>query len=177
MFYSDLLAYQVGYRNTTGLRYKGHYSIWVTNEILDLKMYLQDVLIGGYTGPDIAGWVNGNAYKQTDEVPIGVLPIPKEVREQHQLRDYVKPPEGHGSKRPRHDFLAELQGTRKPILPVHTSRERALFATFMERLPLGNTSKPNWEAMSKEWNDFANQREGVYYKVRRMSRYIYVGKG
>lgn len=121
------------------------------------------MLVGGFSGPDIPGWVNGNAYKQTSEVPIGVLSIPKEIREQHGLGEYIKPT---GNHRPsRHDFLAELQGTRKAILPVHTAQEKALFGTFMESRSC--TSKgPNWDLVVKEWNRIADGREKIYYKVR-----------
>ncbi|KAJ7924309.1 hypothetical protein B0H13DRAFT_1864173 [Mycena leptocephala] len=47
-------AFQVGTFNSTGQRFKGHYSIWLTNEI-------QEPLSSPIL---LTGWVNGNLYEQ-----------------------------------------------------------------------------------------------------------------
>lgn len=73
----------------------------MTNEIEDLKIYLRDSLVGGYTGPETPGWVNVNWYKPTPEVPVGVLSIPVQTRRKYGLADYIKP--SARRKPPRYD--------------------------------------------------------------------------
>ncbi|KAJ6612423.1 hypothetical protein B0H10DRAFT_2223152 [Mycena sp. CBHHK59/15] len=94
----------VGTYNSTGKRYAGHYSIWLTNELQELLSFLEDVFINPRF---ITGWVNGNLYPPTTEVA-GVFP---------SLRTYES--NMHGP------------GTRKAILPVHNQEEKDLFRTMM----------------------------------------------
>ncbi|EDR10701.1 uncharacterized protein LACBIDRAFT_324541 [Laccaria bicolor S238N-H82] len=65
-----------GTYNSTGQRYRGHYSIWITNSIQEHLISLQDTLVDPI---QISGWVNGNLYTPTTEV-LGILPIPDIVR-------------------------------------------------------------------------------------------------
>lgn len=163
------LSLQVGIKNTTGRPYRGHFSIWMTNELKDLKIYLKDSLVGGYTGPETLGWLNVNWYKPTSEVPVGVLSIPAETRREYGLADYAKPPAN--TKPPRHNILVELQGTKKAILPVHTQAEHRLYQSFMQG-HLDRSRAPNWARMTKDWNMIANRRDDVYYKVCDPSKYL-----
>lgn len=136
----------------------------MTNEIEDLKISLKDRLVGGYTGPETPGWVNVNWYKESPEVPVGVLPVPQETKHEYGLDSYVPPPAR--SKAPRYDILAELQGTRKPILPVHTPAEHGLYRSFMRKHSDHSTRAPNWSRMAKDWNSIAQSNDNIYYKVR-----------
>lgn len=170
---SEYIFDQVGTFNTTGERYRGHYSIWITNEIEDLKLYLKDTLIGGYTGPQTKGWINGNWYKKSREVPIGVLPIPKDMRDGYHLDPYTDSSDTstptRRTKLSQNQLLAKLLGTRIPILPVSSPREESLFREFMERYDGGGTKLPNWNGMAKEWNQLVNREsesgKNLFYKV------------
>ncbi|RXW13073.1 hypothetical protein EST38_g12781 [Candolleomyces aberdarensis] len=154
----------VGTFNTTGHRYHGHYSIWISNEITELRIFLKDVLTGPCAGDP--PWVNGNLFKQSTEVPVGVLPVPKDVRDANGLSEYV---EGlHSSRHSRsYDFLAKLQGTRKPIVPVHTPAEHALFRDLMQESPDFSikANGPDWKRAVRLWNAKADECEGIYYKL------------
>src|SRR5208282_1011789 len=66
---------KVGTFNSTGKHYRGHFSIWIMNELQELHVFLQDVLVGS---PKITGWINGNLYTPSKEV-FGILPIPEDV--------------------------------------------------------------------------------------------------
>ena len=66
-----------------------------------------------------------------------------------------------------HLYLARMQGTRKAILPVHTSAEHDLFRTLMKSNPVFNvqSSGPIWKLAVKVWNEFADKQTGIFYKV------------
>lgn len=110
----------------------------------------------------ITGWVNGNLYQPTKEV-MGVLPIPPEICLKTVMGAYV--PSLHG-KQPHH-FLAPIQGTRKPVLPIHNQEEWDLF----HELLTNNTgfsdpiSGPNWDLAVQLWNNQADVRDKISYKV------------
>jgi hypothetical protein len=74
----------------------------------------------------MTGWVNGNLYQETKEVA-GILPIPDELRSRSGMGSFMK---SLHSKQPNH-FLASMQGTRKPVLPIHNPEERELFQKLM----------------------------------------------
>jgi len=67
---------KVGTFNTTGKKYRGHYSIWTTNTLQERLLYLHDRFINPC---EIKGWINGNLYIQTEE-RLGILPLPEDVR-------------------------------------------------------------------------------------------------
>jgi hypothetical protein len=149
----------VGTYNSTGQHYHGHYSIWLTNELQEKLVYLQDILV---TPRLITNWVNGNLYQKASESS-GILPIPPDIRSQSGMSEYNPLLD---AKQPHH-FLAELQGTRKPILPIHTSEERELFSQLMRtNLAFNSTSIPNWKEAVRVWNRYADVNMHISYKVR-----------
>jgi hypothetical protein len=67
----------------------------------------------------------------------------------------------------KHHFLAKMQGTRKPLLPVHSPAERNLFRQLMNTSPEFNRpdGPPNWKQAVKLWNREADMTDGISYKV------------
>lgn len=110
----------------------------------------------------ITGWVNGNLYQPTKEV-MGVLPIPPEICLKTAMGAYV--PSLHG-KQPHH-FLAPIQGTQKPVLPIHNQEEWDLFHELLTN-DTGFSdpiSGPNWDLAVQLWNNQADVRDKISYKV------------
>lgn len=60
-----MTAFQVGAFNSTGKRFKGHYSIWLTNEVQELLSSLEHCLIDPIL---LTGWLSRNFYERTNEV-------------------------------------------------------------------------------------------------------------
>ena len=149
----------MGTYNSTGKRYNGHYSIWLTNELQELLSFLEDVLINPKF---ITGWVNGNLYQPTTEVA-GVLPVPEDVRVKYGMARFEP---SLDSMRPHH-HLASLQGTRKAILPVHNQEEKDLFRTMMSGSnSFGNfSSEAQIETSVRIWNARADTSDTIFYKV------------
>lgn len=60
-----------------------------------------------------------------------------------------------------------MQGTRKPILPVHSQAEKELFLELMTSCKEFNppTGEPLWGQAIKIWNTEADERDGISYKV------------
>lgn len=114
--------------------------------------------------PTLNNWTNGNLYIPTSEVS-GVLPIPPSVRIASGMGDFNP---SMDSKQ-RHRFLAGRQGTRKPVLPVHTQQERILFTRLMATETAFNSKSagPNWKEAVKIWNRKAEYytSDEVSYKV------------
>jgi hypothetical protein len=99
---------------------------------------------------------------------LGILPVPGDIRDSSGMAPFVDIAD-HTEKPPKHHFLAEMQGTRKAILPIHTASEKTLFRTLMESNQYFNPadgSLPNWNAAVKVWNAWADRTEDVWYKVR-----------
>ncbi len=123
-------------------------------------MFLHDFLKNPV---EVRGWVNGNLYLLTSE-RMGILPIPEDVRHSSGMAEFspVLP-----DQKQAHQYLAQMQGTRKAILPVHTSTEINLFQHLMEANTAFNTtsSGPIWKLAVKVWNEIANREDGVFYKV------------
>lgn len=112
---------------------------------------------------EFKGWVNGNLYVPTSE-RLGILPVPQDVRVASGMKEY----DLHNfNKKQQHSYLARMQGTRKAVLPVHTPAEHDLFNDLMESNNTFNSqsSGPSWKLAVKVWNDLADEREGVFYKV------------
>ncbi|KAH9483209.1 hypothetical protein JR316_0005313 [Psilocybe cubensis] len=149
----------VGTFNSTGQRYRGHFSIWLTNSIQERLEYLRDVLINPL---ELTGWVNGNLYMQTSEV-LGILPIPLEIRTSAGMTEYTPSLD----RRQKHAFLAQMQKTRKPILPVHNPDEKQLFRHLMQKNPEYNSvsSGPIWKEAVKVWNHYADTEPTISYKL------------
>ncbi|EKM73525.1 hypothetical protein AGABI1DRAFT_134593 [Agaricus bisporus var. burnettii JB137-S8] len=106
----------------------------------------------------IGGWVNGNLYVPTSE-SLGILPIPDDIRDLSGMMKYI-PSLDSGQK---YSYLASRQGTRKPILPVHTPEERTLFRFFLHHEPLFTpcAGEPNWRAAVKVWNSKADREDAA----------------
>ena len=126
---------------------------------------------------EICGWVNGNYYVPTTET-LGILPIPKEIRESSRMATYISGPfinfnTGEKKKPQRHNFLAKMQGTRKPVLPIHTMAEMLMFRTLISQnreFNPPNVSEPPWNQAVKVWNASVDESDetsgsGLYYKV------------
>ncbi|KAG6835693.1 hypothetical protein H0H93_015646 [Arthromyces matolae] len=160
---------QVGTLNSTGKPYVGHYSIWLTNELQEMIAFVQDVMP---LARQITNWVNGNLYKRTTEVS-GVLPVPLELQRKAGMVEYQ--PELH--RKQLHSFLASLQGTRKPVLPIHNDDERNLFRNLMARISsFSSGSGVDWEKLVKVWNGYANEQEKISYKLTEHLTLYYNGE-
>ena len=107
-------------------------------------------------------WVNTNLYTQTTEV-LGILPIPTSICTETRMAEY-QPAADHKQK---HHFLAEMQGTRKPVLPVHSPAKRNLFHQLMNTSLEFNQpdGPPNWKQAVKLWNRQADMTDGISYKL------------
>jgi hypothetical protein len=119
----------------------------------------------------ISGWVNGSHYVPTKEVS-GVLPIPSDLRLKSGMGIFIP---GVHTKQPQH-YLAALQGTRKPVLPIHNDEERKLFRKLMsEDNNFTGASGPNWEKAVQIWNGYADSgSDQISYKVVLSPSYIQV---
>ena len=153
---------KIGTKNTTGQRYRGHFSIWLTDEIQEKRTFLHDVF--NLTPTFMTGWVNGNLYTPTSV--LGILPIADDIRLSSGMAEYI-PILHRNEVAPRYRFLAELQGTRKPVLPVHTSAEKILFKELLENNPAfsSESGDPQWKLAVRIWNAEADVRNEVFYKV------------
>ncbi|KAJ7158821.1 hypothetical protein C8R46DRAFT_1224735 [Mycena filopes] len=148
----------VGTFNSTGERYKGHYSIWLTNELQELTYYVQDILINPQL---ITGWVNGNLYQQSNETT-GVLPIPEDVRRKYGMAIFDA---SLDLKKERHRYLASLQCTRKAVLPIHNDDEKALFRKLMGGSFGDLGSSAGADKAVRLWNAYADMNAGISYKL------------
>ena len=107
----------------------------------------------------MTGWVNGNLYQPTKEVA-GVLPIPAEICLKTGMGPYI--PSLH-AKQPHH-FLPYVQGTQKPVLPIHNQEEHDLFCKLISNDTgfSDPVSGPNWDLAIQLWN---NQADTVSTKI------------
>src|SRR6266700_2422397 len=116
------MFHQVGTLNSTGKEYCGHFAIWITNKLQTRLVFLDSE--GVLANPvHITGWVNGSLYLPTREW-LGILPIPTDVRQSSGMAEFNS---STIDKKQPHLYLAQMQGTRKAILPVHTPAEHNLF--------------------------------------------------
>ena len=155
----------------TGQHYKSHTSIWITNRIQELHAYLSDILQNTL---HITGWVNGNLFLPTSEV-LGILPIPEEIRHSCGMAEYLPV---SLTQRKKHHFLAQRQGTRKAILPVHTAAEHDFFRKLMTESAVFNPpdgGQPQWTIGVKIWNAYADTQDEISYKVRGSVVYLEYG--
>ncbi|KAF8815733.1 hypothetical protein BYT27DRAFT_7079187, partial [Phlegmacium glaucopus] len=115
---------------------------------------------------------------------LGILPIPPEIRESSGMAAYISGPivnlnTGEKKKPQRYNFLAQMQGTRKPVLPVHTMAERLMFRTLISHnreFNPPNTSEPPWNQAVKVWNasvDESDETSGLYYKLSEQLKVYY----
>ncbi|KAF8989595.1 hypothetical protein BDZ89DRAFT_974680, partial [Hymenopellis radicata] len=151
----------VGTFNSTGQKYTGHDSIWLLNEIQELEITLSHHY--AESSPARLSWVNGNLYQATTE-EMGIIPIPESVRIQSCMQPFVPGVDG----KQKQAYLAQMQGTRKPVLPVSTIAERKLFSELMRTSPefySTSTSGAIRADAVKIWNRLAENTSDVYYKV------------
>ncbi|KAJ7488604.1 hypothetical protein B0H11DRAFT_2230137 [Mycena galericulata] len=160
----------VGTFNSTGKRYRGHYSIWLINELEELLSYTEAILSSHRETR--SAWVNGNLYQPTDEVS-GVLPIPEDIRLTAGMAKFEPAVD---SSRPHH-HLASLQGTRKAVLPVHNKAEKDLFRELMSGSnSFGNfSSSKQVDSAVKIWNAKADAQDDIYYKLAEQLKVYYTG--
>lgn len=128
-----------------------------------MYLALEEVFADSSEAPRLTSWVNGNLYLQSREV-IGVLPVPNHIRESSGMRSFEATLD---SDQP-HWFLAQIQGTRKPILPVHSASEKRLFRQLRQENALFNSptvDSPDWRQAVRVWNRKADEIEGISYKV------------
>ena len=133
------------------------------DDIQEKRTFLHDVF--NLTATLTTGWVNGNLYSPTSEV-LGILPIADDIRSSSGMAEYI-PALHRNEVAPRYRFLAELQGTRKPVLPVHTLVEKKLFKELLENNPAfsSESGDPQWKLAVRIWNAEADVRDDVFYKV------------
>jgi hypothetical protein len=156
---------QVGHFNSTGQKYPYHFDPWLINELEETKTLVTQFV------PDIThwtGWVNGNLYQPTTET-FGIVPVPPDVLVATSMEKYDQSLD----LKQQHAYLAQKQGTRKAVLPIHTEAEYRLFSYFMRDPTLFTKSNdsPNWHILVKTWNCKANEEPLIFYKV---SNHIYM---
>ncbi|KAJ6456287.1 hypothetical protein C8R47DRAFT_1029405 [Mycena vitilis] len=149
---------RVGHFNSTGHKYLGHDSIWLLNEIQELEIVLGE----SYDRlPAQLAWINGNLYKKTEQ-SAGILQIPKSVRELAKIQPFNR----ETDSKQKQAYLAKMQGTRKPVLPVHTIAEKQLFAELMRTSPTFHKCSTSISLAAVEiWNQKAESTTDIYYKL------------
>ncbi|KAJ7018412.1 hypothetical protein C8F04DRAFT_977319 [Mycena alexandri] len=149
---------RVGHFNSTGQKYTGHDSIWLLNEIQELEIMLGE----HYNCPPIRlTWVNGNLYERTEQ-SAGIIQIPKSVRELVRIQPFNQ--ETDSSQ--KQSYLAKMQGTRKPVLPIHTVAEKKLFTDLMRTSVTFQKCSTSISLPAAEiWNQKAEITADIYYKV------------
>lgn len=128
-------------------------------------------------------------YQPTSE-QFGILPVPIGAREEAGLKTWNQAAVSCMKISRSFKYLAQQQGTRLPVLPVHTSAEHVFFAKLMQRHFDGDTfcgdgtagvstnsaisrgpakKEPNYIGMCREFAREAEKpaAEGqkIYYKV------------
>ncbi|KAJ7494155.1 hypothetical protein FB451DRAFT_1551319 [Mycena latifolia] len=148
----------VGHFNSTGRKYAGHDSIWLSNKIQELEITLGEHY---QMAPTALPWVNDNLYRQSEQT-VGIVRIPQFVCAMVDIQPFRDP---HDLKQ-KQAYLAKMHGTRKPVLPVHTVAEKKLFTKLM----LTSTSFQKCQTSisteaTVEWNRLAAETEDIYYKL------------
>ncbi|KAJ6473082.1 hypothetical protein C8R45DRAFT_776206, partial [Mycena sanguinolenta] len=148
----------VGHFNSTGKKYIGHDSIWLVNDIQELEITLGE----RYKKPPLElAWVNGNLYQKTQQT-IGIIKIPQTICAPVKIQPYNE----EADSKQKQAYLAKMQGTRKPVLPVHTLAEKMLFNKLMRTSPAFQNCKTAISAAAAEiWNREAEKEQDVYYKL------------
>jgi hypothetical protein len=152
------LNFQVGHFNSTGKKYTGHDSIWLSNSIQQLEITLGERY---NLDPTPLAWVNGNLYQKTEQT-IGIVEIPRSVCDKLGIRIHNASLDG----KQKQAYLAQMQNTQKPVLPVHTIAERKLFTQLMQTNMVFQSCKTKVsEEATRIWNRFAEEEPEVYYKL------------
>ncbi|KAJ7624198.1 hypothetical protein DFH06DRAFT_1008444, partial [Mycena polygramma] len=106
----------------------------------------------------------------TNEVA-GVLPIPEDVRIKSGMSQF----ESSLHSKQRHHYLAALQGTRKPVLPIHSTPEKDLFRDLMAKSPGSFSSPSSIDNMVRLWNSHADEKKDIYYKLSEQLKVYFNG--
>ncbi|KAJ7718468.1 hypothetical protein B0H16DRAFT_1337422, partial [Mycena metata] len=106
----------------------------------------------------------------TNEVA-GVLPIPADIRSKSGMAQF----EASLHSEQRHRYLAALQGTRKPVLPVHSAPEKTLFRNLVAEHPAAFSTPTTLDNFVRLWNSHADQREDISYKLSEQLKVYYNG--
>ncbi|KAJ6448574.1 hypothetical protein C8R45DRAFT_1132891 [Mycena sanguinolenta] len=150
----------VGHFNSTGKKYIGHDSIWLSNSIQELEIALAEAY---NLPPTSLAWVNGNLYQKTEQ-SVGIIKIPQSVCEPVQIQPYND--EVDSKRTQKQQYLARMQGTRKPVLPVHTVAEKMLFNHLMQTSPAFQSCKTAiYSAATAIWNREAESKPEIFYKL------------
>ncbi|KAJ7877353.1 hypothetical protein B0H14DRAFT_2567726, partial [Mycena olivaceomarginata] len=133
-------------------------SIWLLNEIQELEITLGE----RYNClPAQLAWVNGNLYTKTVQTA-GIIQIPKYVREPVKIQPFNQETDSNQKQA----YLAKMQGTRKPVLPVHTIAEKQLFAELMRTSKTFQKCSTSISLPAAEiWNQRAESTADIYYKL------------
>jgi hypothetical protein len=105
------------------------------------------------------GWINGNLYASTTET-IGILTVPESLRHDYNMGKFD---DELADRKQKHRYLAQMQGTRKAILPVHTEDEKNIFRTMMADSSV--FAAHQWKKAASKWNERAETHPGLFYKV------------
>ncbi|KAJ3836718.1 hypothetical protein F5878DRAFT_586170 [Lentinula raphanica] len=100
----------------------------------------------------------------------GILPIPEKIRRDSGMLEY----DGNLHRAQTHWFVASLQGTQRPVLPIHNKREEDLFRDLV--LTNTGSSEPRWDNIVLAWNTTANNEKEVSYKIIEHLRLYYNGE-
>ncbi|KAJ7197452.1 hypothetical protein GGX14DRAFT_574233 [Mycena pura] len=148
----------VGHFNSTGKKYAGHDSIWLINQIQEIEITLGEHY---NRKPVELSWVNGNLYRKSEQ-SVGIVKIPSSICSSVDIRPYH---EGADAKQ-KQAYLAKMQGTRKPVLPVHTLSEKQLFTELMRTVDEFQKCKTSISTPATVlWNRRAETAENIYYKL------------
>ncbi|KAJ7220545.1 hypothetical protein GGX14DRAFT_559337 [Mycena pura] len=148
----------VGHFNSTGKKYTGHDSIWLTNKIQEFE-----ITLGDHYGkqPRELSWVNGNLYRQSEQ-SVGIMKIPKSICAAVEIQPYHLTEDS----KQKHAYIAKMHNTRIPLFPVHTVAEKQLFARLMlESEEFRKCKTSITTSATIVWNRHAELEEDVYYKV------------
>ncbi|KAJ7185978.1 hypothetical protein C8R46DRAFT_1208069 [Mycena filopes] len=150
---------RVGHFNSTGHRYIGHDSIWLLNEIQELEITLGERY---HCNPVQLLWVNGNLYTKSEQTA-GIIQIPKSTCELVEMQPFNEETDANQKQA----YLAKMQGTRKPVLPVHTIAEKQLFSELMRTSPTFQKCSTSISLAAAEiWNARAENTAEIYYKLK-----------
>jgi len=135
-----------------------HSQIWIYNRIASLVEKVGDKLVAPSAGYRLGGWVNGNNYTRSPE-SFGILPVT-------QLAELGMQPYAGAhavQQKPRHDYLAQNQGSLIAILPAHTKQEKSMFRLLCS-IMTNKRGEPDWMEFCRKW---ALQLDGkhIFYKL------------
>ncbi|KAK0504943.1 hypothetical protein EDD18DRAFT_1060502 [Armillaria luteobubalina] len=149
----------VGTFNSTGNKYTGHDSIWLINEIQELEITLSEHYPG--TMLSNSSWVNGNLYQPTSE-EMGIMRIPEATC----IEACMQPFNHNLDSKQKQGFLAQLLGTSKAVLPLHTASEQKLFSELMKNCSDFTSTTDNVHPKAVQiWNRHAQDKSDIFYKL------------